>query len=58
MNDANDARYKFEQITEAYKVLSNVTAKAKYDQKQEFAKAAWSGLKTRNNIRYKFRCQE
>ena len=46
MNDANDARFMFEQISEAYQVLSDKNSRKEYDQKLDFAKANWSGFRT------------
>ena len=47
MNDANDAKYKFERISEAYQVLSDEGKRVSYDQKLEFGKASWTGLRTK-----------
>ncbi|CAI2371005.1 unnamed protein product [Moneuplotes crassus] len=53
VNDANDAKFKFSQISEAYQVLSNEESREKYDQKMSIAKAAWTGLHTQEAVKSK-----
>ena len=47
VNDANDAKLKFAEISEAYQILSNEESRMKYDQKMAIKDAAWSGLHTK-----------
>ena len=44
----------FEQISEAYQVLSDEESRKEYDQKLDFAKANWSGFRTTSHYSNKY----
>mmetsp|Transcript_3493 Transcript_3493/g.2956 ORF Transcript_3493/g.2956 Transcript_3493/m.2956 type:complete len:226 (+) Transcript_3493:1-678(+) len=53
VNDANDAKYKFSLISEAYEILSDKEKRVKYDQKQNIMNPSWGSFHTQKATKSK-----